>query len=337
MLTYANMAPVSISSVKPMKRNLPNLLEVPPTKGTYPPPPRRWATWQQKGVGVRGVAYSCGWGLCCCQAGPVAGHPPGSSCVGSNSQPGGECFCNTLGGVLATAATWQAEVAATWVLLQEAGDSTAEVLRFWQRVICLLFWDSPFQTYAGRYSFHHLHWPQTADLHSGMCIRHVDSTPKTHMLGPLPNNWKTMPSVAFYSRRLTATEWCYSILDWKLLADFSVVKRFRFLLEGLRFRSSQSTNRWCPSSPVCHHLGWPASSASWHFCLSSCQTLGTHLAMPMWSQTHFLGLPHLTWSCQPPQLLSATCPSYQTPLCQPVVVMHAPVLHANVVSSRYRQ
>ncbi len=67
---------------------------------------------------------SHGRGICCCQAGLAGGHQPFPSCGRSDSQPGSGCFGHARGSMPATAAKWQASMAASRVLLCYSGISS---------------------------------------------------------------------------------------------------------------------------------------------------------------------------------------------------------------------
>jgi hypothetical protein len=79
--------------------------------------------------------------------------------------------CGRLGdacrGVPAAAATWQEGVAASGLLLKEAGGDPAEIFNLRQGVICLFCRDPPLQVHAGRQAVRHLHGPQAAHLCPG--------------------------------------------------------------------------------------------------------------------------------------------------------------------------
>ena len=87
--------------------------------------------------------------------------------------------------------------------------------------------------------------------------------------------------LAFFSRKLSSAESCYSAFDHELLPAYSVVRHFRFLLEGRDF--TLFTN----PKPLTHSLfrvslpGSPGSNGSYPTSLSSPATSSTSLALRM--------------------------------------------------------
>ena len=49
------------------------------------------------------------------------------------------------------------------------------------------------------------------------------------------DNWKNAPVAAFYSAKLNSAQQNYPVHDRELLAIIELVKRFKYLLMGVRF------------------------------------------------------------------------------------------------------
>jgi hypothetical protein len=83
----------------------------------------------------------------------------------------------------------------------------------------------------------------------------------THVGGVLQQltggRWQPL---AFYSKKLSGAGTRYSTFDRELLAAFSAVRHFRFLLKGRQFRLSLTTSHWSHPCSAPSHRGRPANS-----------------------------------------------------------------------------